>query len=59
MPRSVPPLIASSPEPSTAMNSSTTSAAAAMSHEAVVKFVAGQAPKKVVVVPGRLVNVVV
>jgi leucyl-tRNA synthetase len=34
-------------------------AAAAMSHEAVIKFVAGQAPKKVVVVPGRLVNVVV
>jgi leucyl-tRNA synthetase len=34
-------------------------AAAAMSHEAVVKFAAGQAPKKVVVVPGRLVNVVV
>jgi leucyl-tRNA synthetase len=34
-------------------------AAAAMSHEAVVKFSAGQTPKKVVVVPGRLVNVVV
>jgi leucyl-tRNA synthetase len=34
-------------------------AAAAMAHEAVVKFAAGQTPKKVVVVPGRLVNVVV
>ncbi|HEX7402602.1 MAG TPA: leucine--tRNA ligase, partial [Usitatibacter sp.] len=34
-------------------------AAAAMLHEAVVKFAAGQTPKKVVVVPGRLVNVVV
>jgi leucyl-tRNA synthetase len=34
-------------------------AAAAMAHEAVVRFAAGQAPKKVVVVPGRLVNVVV
>jgi leucyl-tRNA synthetase len=33
--------------------------AAAMAHEAVVKFAAGQTPKKVVVVPGRLVNVVV
>jgi leucyl-tRNA synthetase len=32
---------------------------AAMSHEAVVKFAAGQKAKKVVVVPGRLVNVVV
>jgi leucyl-tRNA synthetase len=32
---------------------------AAMAHEAVVKFVGGQKPKKVVVVPGRLVNVVV
>ena len=34
-------------------------AAAAMSHEAVVKYAAGQKAKKVVVVPGRLVNVVV
>jgi leucyl-tRNA synthetase len=34
-------------------------AAAAMHHEAVVKFAAGQPPKKVIVVPGRLVNVVV
>ncbi len=33
--------------------------AAAMRSEAVLKFAAGQAPKKVVVVPGRLVNVVV
>src|SRR5258708_2410919 len=33
--------------------------AAAMSHEAVQKFVGGQKAKKVVVVPGRLVNVVV
>jgi leucyl-tRNA synthetase len=33
--------------------------AAAMHHEQVVKFVAGQKAKKVVVVPGRLVNVVV
>jgi leucyl-tRNA synthetase len=33
--------------------------AAAMSHEAVQKFAAGQKAKKVVVVPGRLVNVVV
>jgi len=32
--------------------------AAALAHEAVVKQAAGQAPKKVVVVPGRLVNVV-
>jgi leucyl-tRNA synthetase len=32
---------------------------AAMSHEAVLKFANGQRPKKVVVVPGRLVNVVV
>ncbi|MBC8024145.1 MAG: leucine--tRNA ligase, partial [Burkholderiales bacterium] len=32
---------------------------AAMAHEAVVKFAGGQKPKKVVVVPGRLVNVVV
>ncbi|HUQ27678.1 MAG TPA: leucine--tRNA ligase [Usitatibacter sp.] len=31
----------------------------AIEHEAVVKFAAGQKPKKVVVVPGRLVNVVV
>jgi leucyl-tRNA synthetase len=31
----------------------------AMQHEAVVKFAGGQKPKKVVVVPGRLVNVVV
>jgi leucyl-tRNA synthetase len=33
--------------------------ALAMHHEQVVKFVAGQKAKKVVVVPGRLVNVVV
>ncbi len=33
--------------------------AAAMRHDAVVKFVGGQKAKKVVVVPGRLVNVVV
>ena len=33
--------------------------AAALGHEAVVKFVAGQKVKKVIVVPGRLVNVVV
>jgi len=33
--------------------------AAALRHEAVVKFAAGQKAKKVVVVPGRLVNVVV
>jgi leucyl-tRNA synthetase len=33
--------------------------AAAMHHEQVIKFVAGQKAKKVVVVPGRLVNVVV
>lgn len=33
--------------------------AAAMHNEQVVKFVNGQKPKKVVVVPGRLVNVVV
>jgi leucyl-tRNA synthetase len=33
--------------------------AAAMHHEQVVKFIAGQKAKKVVVVPGRLVNVVV
>ncbi|MFZ3323277.1 MAG: leucine--tRNA ligase [Usitatibacter sp.] len=32
---------------------------AALAHEAVVKFVAGQKVKKVIVVPGRLVNVVV
>ena len=32
---------------------------AALKHEAVVKFTNGQKPKKVVVVPGRLVNVVV
>jgi leucyl-tRNA synthetase len=32
---------------------------AAMAHESVVKFAGGQKPKKVVVVPGRLVNVVV
>jgi leucyl-tRNA synthetase len=31
----------------------------ALKDETVMKFVAGQAPKKVVVVPGRLVNVVV
>jgi leucyl-tRNA synthetase len=33
--------------------------AAALSSEAVIKFLNGQKPKKVVVVPGRLVNVVV
>ena len=33
--------------------------AAAMRHDAVVRFVGGQKAKKVVVVPGRLVNVVV
>jgi leucyl-tRNA synthetase len=32
--------------------------AAALAHEAVVKQAAGAAPKKVIVVPGRLVNVV-
>jgi leucyl-tRNA synthetase len=32
--------------------------AAALAHEQVVRFGAGQTPKKVVVVPGRLVNVV-
>jgi leucyl-tRNA synthetase len=31
----------------------------ALSHETVIKFTNGQKPKKVVVVPGRLVNVVV
>jgi leucyl-tRNA synthetase len=33
--------------------------AAALAREAVQKHLAGQAPKKVVVVPGRLVNIVV
>jgi leucyl-tRNA synthetase len=33
--------------------------AMALAHEAVMKFTNGQPPKKVVVVPGRLVNVVV
>jgi leucyl-tRNA synthetase len=33
--------------------------AMALAHDAVVKFTNGQPPKKVVVVPGRLVNVVV
>jgi leucyl-tRNA synthetase len=33
--------------------------AAALMDATVVKFMAGQKPKKVVVVPGRLVNVVV
>ncbi|HEX7559506.1 MAG TPA: class I tRNA ligase family protein, partial [Usitatibacter sp.] len=32
---------------------------ATLAHEAVVKFIAGQKVKKVIVVPGRLVNVVV
>jgi len=32
---------------------------AALAHEAVIKFTNGQKPRKVVVVPGRLVNVVV
>jgi len=30
----------------------------AQQHEAVIKFLAGQAPKRVIVVPGKLVNVV-
>ncbi len=33
--------------------------AAALAHEMAVKFMEGKAPKKVVVVPGRLVNIVV
>jgi leucyl-tRNA synthetase len=33
--------------------------AAALAHEAVVKQAAGAVPKKVIVVPGRLINVVV
>jgi leucyl-tRNA synthetase len=33
--------------------------AAALAHEAFIKLAAGAAPKKVIVVPGRLVNVVV
>jgi leucyl-tRNA synthetase len=33
--------------------------AAALADETVVKFLNGQKPKKVIVVPGRLVNVVV
>jgi len=33
--------------------------AAALADETVVRFLDGQAPKKVIVVPGRLVNVVV
>ena len=33
--------------------------AAALAHEKFAEFSGGQAPKKVVVVPGRLVNVVV
>ena len=33
--------------------------AAALAHEMFVKFAEGRAPKKVIVVPGRLVNVVV
>ena len=32
--------------------------AVALAHEATIKFLEGRAPKKVVVVPGRLVNVV-
>jgi leucyl-tRNA synthetase len=32
--------------------------AAGLAHEAVVKQAAGAAPKKLIVVPGRLVNVV-
>ena len=32
--------------------------AAALAHEAVVKQAAGAAPKKLIVVPGRLVNIV-
>jgi leucyl-tRNA synthetase len=31
----------------------------ALAHEAVVKHAEGRPPKKVIVVPGRLVNVVV
>ena len=33
--------------------------AAALHHDAVLRFGGGQKPKKVIVVPGRLVNVVV
>jgi leucyl-tRNA synthetase len=33
--------------------------AAALAHEMFVKFAEGRAPKKIIVVPGRLVNVVV
>jgi leucyl-tRNA synthetase len=33
--------------------------AVALAHEAFVKQAAGAAPKKVIVVPGRLVNLVV
>lgn len=33
--------------------------AAALSHEDVVKFLGGKAPKKVIVVPGKMVNLVV
>ncbi len=33
--------------------------AAALAHEDVVKFLAGKAPKKVIVVPGKMVNLVV
>ena len=33
--------------------------AAALAHEEFIRFSEGKAPKKIVVVPGRLVNVVV
>ncbi|MCF7520553.1 leucine--tRNA ligase [Neisseria sp. ZJ106] len=33
--------------------------AAALAHEGAVKFMEGKAPKKIIVVPGRLVNIVV
>ena len=33
--------------------------AAAMANEGAIKFMEGKAPKKVIVVPGRLVNIVV
>ena len=37
----------------------TTTEAAALASEDVAKFREGKAPKKIIVVPGRLVNVVV
>jgi leucyl-tRNA synthetase len=33
--------------------------AAALAHESVVRAVQGAAPKKIIVVPGRLVNIVI